>query len=203
MSSVNNSHLLSKAVTSLYPSAVDVQAPAPASSALKSSRPLVFPSPDFKLDEKEDAFLKDLIFRHKLLPHLSLLDLLFFDLHHELDKLKGCMRPEDFETERQALEQCYANLTEDATKAADLQDFLKGVILRVIVSNNKLRQPVAGSAQQEKAIGDTKLITECLFQRVQLFQKFAGVFITQPEFILHPLSILGGNDRLVAPVTWN
>jgi predicted RNA binding protein YcfA (HicA-like mRNA interferase family) len=196
MSAVKN--LLSKAVTSLSPGAVDIQTSASPPSALRHSRLLVYPSPDFKLDEKEDAFLKDLIYQYKLLPNLSLLDLLFFDLHFELTNLEGCMRPEDFKTEIQALEECYGNLAEDSMKAAALLSYLKNVVLRVIISNNKLRKSVPGSTQHVIAVADTKLITETLSERLRLFQKFAEVFTTQPLFILHPLSILGGYNKLVA-----
>ena len=198
MSAVNS--LLSKAVTSLRPQAARYENEAldPAPSTLKASDPLVFPSPDFKLEEKEEAFLKSLIYRYKLLPNLSLLDLLFFDLRNELNNLNGCMCFEDFKTEINALDECYGNLAQDPTKAAALQSYLKNVILRVITSNHSLRQPAAGSTQHVIAVADTKLITDNLSERLRLFQKFAEVFTTQPQFIFHPLSILGGYDKLVA-----
>ena len=81
MSAVNS--LLSKAVTSLRPQAARYENEAldPAPSTLKASDPLVFPSPDFKLEEKEEVFLLIYMLAKKTIIHQVLFDFeLFFKL---------------------------------------------------------------------------------------------------------------------------
>ena len=203
----NPAHLIGRAVSSLNRSPAAVPA-TPSSESdpvtdpqsdeqtpTRSSSSLIFLSPEFKLEVQEEDLLKEIIHRSKLTSNLTLFDLLFFNLHLELTSLKMCVQEEVFVRSIHELEECYANLVLDETKAiAQLSQFLNGVIARFIRSNNARNFSSAETARSAEAQDETKFITRTLFHRVQLFKKFINRPDCHEQLFFHPLKTLNGSD---------
>ena len=168
-------------------------APPAEEATAKTTTSLVFLSPDFKLSHEEETLLQDILHNSRLTPNLTLFDLLFYDLHKELENLKRFVRPENFESVMAELETCYATLELGA-----LQNFLKTVIHSVIRSNFALNASLSVDEKKVKGVGDTKFITDTLYKRVELFKKFAVSPCCHAQFFNEPLSTLAGNERIVA-----
>jgi hypothetical protein len=76
-----------------------------------------------------------------------------------------------------------------------LKDFLNNLTLHFIKSNNFLNQGLPPLIRLVKAPGDTKIILDVVFKRVDLFKKFVSEPACHAQLFHEPLStLIGSND---------